>query len=258
MRALVRGRDVAADLARVLASATEERKDRHGFIAVLHQQSGVIDRTAVDARRRAGLEASDTQRQCAQAFRETVRRRIAGASARRLLESDVDLAAEKRADRKHDRTRRELEAHGSDDAGNAAVLDRGVGDLGLEQRQVRLVLDDRADRLLVERTVGLRARRANGRTFARIERAELDAGPVDGTRHRATQRIDLTDEVALADAADRRVAAHLAQRLDALRDEQRARAASRRGERGFGAGMAATDHDHVEIFGEASHRLPSG
>ncbi len=166
----------------------------------------------------------------------------------------MDLATQKSAYRKDDRTRSELETHRGDDAGNAAVFDPEVGDFGLEQRQVRLVLDDQADRFLIESAVGLRSRRTNGRALAGIERAELDAGTVDRARHRTAQRIDFTDEVPLADTADRRVAAHLSQGLDALRDEQSACTASCRGERGLGAGMAATHHDHVEIFGEMTHR----
>ena len=42
----------------------------------------------------------------------------------------------------------------------------------------------------------------------------MDAGLVGRRGHRAAERVDLLDEVALADAADRRVAAHLAERLD--------------------------------------------
>ena len=51
-----------------------------------------------------------------------------------------------------------------------------------------------------------------------------------------------------------RVAAHLAQRLDALRHQQRAAAHARGGQRGLGAGMAAADHDDVEVLRE-SHGL---
>ena len=109
----------------------------------------------------------------------------------------------------------------------------------------------RADRLLVQRAVGLRARRAHRRTLAGIERAELDAGAIGRARHRAAERVDLLDEVTLADAADRRVAAHLAERLDALRQQQRARAHARRGQRGLGAGVAAADDDDVERFRKA-------
>ena len=64
-------------------------------------------------------------------------------------------------------------------------------------------------------------------------------------RHGAAERIDLAHQMALADAADRRVAAHLADRFDAVAEQQGTRAAARSGKRGFGAGVAATDHDHV-------------
>ncbi len=58
------------------------------------------------------------------------------------------------------------------------------------------------------------------------------------------QGIDLTHQVTLADTADRRVAAHLPQRVDAVGQEQRARTASGRRQGGFGAGVAAANDDH--------------
>ena len=69
-------------------------------------------------------------------------------------------------------------------------------------------------------------------------------------RHRAAQRIDLLDQMALADAADRRIAGHLAQRLDVVGQQQRARAHPGRCERSLGAGMAAADDDDVETLRE--------
>ena len=45
----------------------------------------------------------------------------------------MDLATQKSAYRKDDRTRSELQAHRRDDAGNAAVFDPEVGDFGLER-----------------------------------------------------------------------------------------------------------------------------
>jgi hypothetical protein len=46
-----------------------------------------------------------------------------------------------------------------------------------------------------------------------------------------------------------RVAAHLPQRLDVVRQQQRLAAHAGRGQRGFGAGMAAADHDHIKFLG---------
>jgi hypothetical protein len=52
--------------------------------------------------------------------------------------------------------------------------------------------------------------------------------------------------VSLADAADGRVAAHLAQRLDGLREQERARAHAGGRERRFGARVTTTNHDYVK------------
>ena len=66
-------------------------------------------------------------------------------------------------------------------------------------------------------------------------------------RHGAAERVDLLDQMTLADAADRGVAAHLPQRLDVVREQQRARPLAR-GQRGLGAGMAAADDDYIKFF----------
>jgi hypothetical protein len=58
------------------------------------------------------------------------------------------------------------------------------------------------------------------------------------------------DQVALADAADRRVAGHLPQRLEAVRQKQGLAPHPRGRERSLGARMATTDHDDVKISGK--------
>ena len=93
---------------------------------------------------------------------------------------------------------------------DAPALAAQVGDLLLEQPQIRLVLEQPADRAPVELAVGLGAGGAHRRPLAGIQGAELDAGLVGGERHGAAQRVDLLDQVPLADAADRGIAAHLA------------------------------------------------
>jgi hypothetical protein len=52
--------------------------------------------------------------------------------------------------------------------------------------------------------------------------------------------------MAFADAAKGGVAAHLAERLDALRQQQGAPAHPRGGERSLGSGVTATDDDDFE------------
>ncbi len=142
---------------------------------------------------------------------------------------------------------RDLHAGLRDDAAHARAVEHQAVDVLLQQRQIRLGVEQLADRALVERAVGLRARRAHGRALAAVQGAEVDAGAIDRARHRAAERVDLLREMPLADAADRRVAAHLAQRFDVLRQQQRAHAHAGRGQRGLGAGVAAADDDATVV-----------
>ena len=65
--------------------------------------------------------------------------------------------------------------------------------------------------------------------------------------HQAVERVDLAHQVALAEPADRRVARHLAEPVEAVRGERDARAHAVRRQRRLGAGVAAADDDHVDI-----------
>ena len=112
----------------------------HGarLIAVLFAQFGVVDAAAVDARRRAGLQPSDPQRQFPQSRRQSIRGRIAGAPARMALQADVDLAAEEGADGEYDVAGAEFDAALRDAAHDSIAPHHQVGDLLLEQLQVWL------------------------------------------------------------------------------------------------------------------------
>ena len=120
----------------------------------------------------------------------------------------------------------------------------------LEQREVRLRLNPTPNGRFVQNPVGLATRRAHGRTLRRVQRAPLDAGVVRSDGHDAAERVDFPDQMALADPADRGIAAHLADRLDVVCQQQRARADPRARERGFGAGVAAADDDDVVVLHE--------
>ena len=244
--ALVGMGDVAGQLARMLAGTTEEREHRQRRITVLNGERTVVDAAAIDARRRTGLQATAARRDLAQLLRQAQRRRIAGAPGGVVVETDMDAAGEEGADREHHAGGFEHNTGQCHDAAYAAALDHEIRGLLLEQRQPGLILEQPAYRPSVEHTVGLRARGTHRRPFAGIEGAKLDAGHISGARHCTAERIDLAYQVALADAADRRVAAHGPQRLDALRQQQRRRAHARSRERSLGAGVAAADDNDIE------------
>ncbi len=74
----------------------------------------------------------------------------------------------------------------------------------------------------------------------------MDRRAVGGARHQPIEHVELADEVALADAADRRIARHLSRVFGAEGQQADARAAAGRGSRSFAAGMAGADDDDVK------------
>ena len=130
-----------------------------------------------------------------------------------------------------------------------AVLDDQVLDRRLDHLEVGRRPDRRLHGGPVELAVGLGARALHRRPLGAVEQAELDAGRIGHPPHQPVQRIDLAHQMALAEPADGRVARHLADGGEPVRDERRARAHARRRSRRLAAGMAAADHDDVEGFG---------
>ncbi len=205
VRALIGRRDVAAGPAAGCSSRRPRNENTgRGSSPGCVRIDGVVERAAVEARRRAGLQAPDPERQLAQARREAVRRRVPDASAFAALEPDVHASAEEGADRQHDRARRGSSRRRRHDAGDATARDDQVRDFRLQQFKPGLRLEQVGGSRAYRVCGRLRPRRAHGRTLARVQGAELDARAIGGARHRAAQRVDLADQVPLADAADRR------------------------------------------------------
>ena len=111
--------------------------------------------------------------------------------------------------------------------------------------RLRLLAEQILHGLAIELAVGLGARAAHGRALAPVQHPELDAAAIGRPRHHAVERIDLADEMALAEPADRRIAGHHADGLGLMRHQRRARAEPRRSGGGLDAGMAAADDDDV-------------
>ena len=161
----------------------------------------------------------------------------------------MDLAVEEGASGQHHGIGQKADAELGHCAAHLVALDDEVVAGLREDGQMRLIFQTRADRLLVQHAVGLGARGAHGRTFRGVEDAELDAGFVGGCRHGAAQRIDFTHQVALADAADRRVAAHRAEGVEIVRQQERVRTRPRCGQRSLGTGVTTADNDDIKTGG---------
>ena len=109
-----------------------------------------------------------------------------------------------------------------------------------------LLAQQAMDRRLEQSPIGLDARPLHGAALGSIEHAVMDRGGIGGTRNETVEGVDLTNEVALAEAADRRIAAHGAHGFPVEADECHARAHAGGDGSRLAAGMAAADHDHVE------------
>ncbi len=237
--------DPAVDLARVVVAAAQEGEHRPRIVPGLALEHCVVKAAAVDARRRAGLEPVDLERPFAQLPGQGVGGWLAGAAGGMRGLPDVHLAGQEGAGGQHHGRCVEAQAGLGQHAGDPPGFKEQVVDASLEHGQSGLGLDGAADEAAVEVAVGLAAGGAHRRPLAGVEPPPLDAGRVRGARHHPAQRVDLAHQVALADAADGGIAAHRADGFDGVGEQQRSCAGAGGGERGFGAGMAATDHDHV-------------
>jgi hypothetical protein len=88
----------------------------------------------------------------------------------------------------------------------------------MRQQAINRSLADCQFRLLTQRSshgvpvqflVALDAQGSHRRTFARIDKAELDAGLIRVPRHLPAQRINFFDKVPFGYASDRRITGHL-------------------------------------------------
>jgi hypothetical protein len=107
-------------------------------------------------------------------------------------------------------------------------------------------------RRAIKSAVSLDPRPPHCWSFAAVEHSAVDRGTVRSARHQPIEHIELTDEMTFADAADRRIARHLANVLGAEREQSDARATTRRGGRSFASGVAGSDDKDVEHAGSLS------
>ena len=117
----------------------------------------------------------------------------------------------------------------------------------LPQIEAGSLLDDPLHLHLVEPLVGLGPGAVHRRALGAVEHAKLDAGRVDRLAHDAPERVDLADELRLADATDRRVATHLAHGVEIGREQGDPAPEPGRGAGRLHAGMAGADNDHVIV-----------
>jgi len=93
--------------------------------------------------------------------------------------------------------------------------------------------------------VDLCAAGLNGETLAGVEASELDGGAVCCLADDAAERIDLSDETALREAAHRRIAAEATDAGARQSDQDHPAAKARRGICSFNPCMPAAEDHHI-------------
>ena len=129
-------------------------------------------------------------------------------------------------------------------------FDDEVDDFGLADVEAGLRFEHFAHFDAIELLVALGAGAPDGGTARGVEQAELDADGVGDFAHDAAERVDFADEMALGDAADGGVAAHLGDEIEVHGDERGLEAHARGGHCGFAAGVTGAHDDDIVLFGE--------
>ena len=93
------------------------------------------------------------------------------------------------------------------------------------------------------------------RTLSSVEHFTLDHRRVDVLSHFAAEGVNFPDKMALAGAADRRVARHHRHGIQIDGQQQRLVALARRGQSGFAPSVARTDDDGFITFSLICHNF---
>ena len=160
----------------------------------------------------------------------------------------MDSSIEEGASRQHDRWRPKDHTGLGSNARHAIARHQNVVNRLGEEHQIGLVLQAGSDRLAIEHPISLGPCGPNRGALGGVENSKLNARLIGGNGHGPTQGIDLFHQVTLANAADRRIAGHLAERLQGVGHKQRCSAGAGRGQGGLRAGMAATHDNHIKLL----------
>ena len=251
MGARVRVGDMAADL-RLADFGVPKRKTLRRLVSGLHLQHVPVDGALVHTGGGPGLHAAQRQVLSGEREREFLRRRLPHAPRLLAFLAPVDEAVEEGSGGDDHRLAEEFVGLGAD-ACNALIPEQQFLHHALGDVEVRLSLQHPAHFCLVLVHLGLAARAASRRAARGVEHAELDSSGVRDLAHFAAERVNLLDEVPLADSADGRIARHLRDGVAGHRDQQGAAAHAGRSQRGFTSGVASANHQHVVGGGMRDH-----
>jgi hypothetical protein len=131
-------------------------------------------------------------------------------------------------------------------------LEDQIIDLAFDHCESLGLLDRRLHRNRIEFPISLGSRTSNRRSFASIENSELNSTPIRHPTHQAIKRIDLADEVALAEPPNGWIARHGSDRSETMSHKGDLSPHASRCGCSLAASVSAPHHNDIELHGVAS------
>lgn len=150
--------------------------------------------------------------------------------------------------RQHHRAASEFTAISQGDARDRFGADSKVESITLNNGKVDMIEEFGLHCLPIKLAIRLRPRTAHRRPFSPVEQTKLDTRRIGDPSHQPVERVNFPHEVALAEAADRGIAGHDADRVLPMGNESRFGAKSSGGRGRFAARMTTADDDNVEFL----------
>jgi hypothetical protein len=198
----------------------QKRKGRRRIIAVLNIEPSPINRPAIQPGRGSCLQPPEAKLQTMKRVRKTQRGQVPDPTGRDLFLTDMDDSVQKSSGGKHHATGAYLISGARNNPGRLPrLITEQVFRRGFANRQIGLFRQDALHGVSVELAIGLGPRPADSGTFAAVENAKLDTGAINRPSHHAIQRVDLPDQLAFGEAANRWITGHFSDRCAFLGQE---------------------------------------
>jgi hypothetical protein len=167
-----------------------------------------------------------------------------------MIQADMNFAIKEGAGREHHSASAKSQPNLGHSAHNSVALNHQIIDGLLKKPEIRLVLKPETYRLLVKQPICLGAGRTNCRALGRIQDTKLDTRFVSGYRHCTAQCVYLAHQMSFANTPYRRIAGHLTQRLDVMRQKQGFLTHAGRHKCSLRPGVTTSDDNDIKFSGE--------
>jgi hypothetical protein len=221
-------------------------------VAVLSLGPRKVDRPSINSRWRSGLETAHLQAQGFQLFGKIHNRCIAGTTSRHgRIVANVNSPPQECACREDDRSGSYLIAVLGNHTANRISIEQKTVHGSLPDEEIVTLLEETSYGATVQTAIALGSRRPDGGPFGAVQHAKLNGGSIGCAPHYAPQDIHLLDHDPFRNAADRRIAGHLADGLERGGDKKDAATQPSSRACSLGSGVSASNHDDVESFHRA-------